>query len=212
MERVRFGYRAVALSCRGYGDPGCVRANRYPGHLVDDLAEFVQALDAGPVHLVGTLRPAASAVCASLAASGTLRTLVLLGRWPSRCWRQHPARACQGDQAADPAAHAGIGFIKFGAKGMGPAVKAFEHGDDAGALRVFMAANSSDAVVEGIPGPCSSGSSIMPAGSRLRSRPDFPVRCSDARAIGCRRCWSRARCHRRTSRRDRPPGEADAGC
>ena len=46
---------------------------------------------------------------------------------------------------------AGIGFIKFGAKGMGPAIKAFERGDDAGALRVFMAANTSDAVVAGIP-------------------------------------------------------------
>ncbi len=46
---------------------------------------------------------------------------------------------------------AGIGFIKFGVKGMGPAIKAFERGDDAGALRLFMAANSSDAVVEGIP-------------------------------------------------------------
>jgi len=46
---------------------------------------------------------------------------------------------------------AGIGFIKFGAKGMRPAIKAFERGDDAGALRVFMAANTSDAAVEGIP-------------------------------------------------------------
>jgi pimeloyl-ACP methyl ester carboxylesterase len=46
---------------------------------------------------------------------------------------------------------AGIGFIKFGARGIGPAIKAFERGDDAGALRVFMAANTSDAVVEGIP-------------------------------------------------------------
>jgi pimeloyl-ACP methyl ester carboxylesterase len=46
---------------------------------------------------------------------------------------------------------AGIGFIKFGAKGVGPAIKAFERGDDAGALRVFMAANTSAAVVAGIP-------------------------------------------------------------
>lgn len=46
---------------------------------------------------------------------------------------------------------AGIGFIRFGSKGIGPAVKAFERGDDAGALRVFMAANTSDTVVAGIP-------------------------------------------------------------
>jgi pimeloyl-ACP methyl ester carboxylesterase len=46
---------------------------------------------------------------------------------------------------------AGIGFVKFGVKGMRPAIKAFQRGDDAGALRVFMAANTSDAVVEGIP-------------------------------------------------------------
>ncbi len=46
---------------------------------------------------------------------------------------------------------AGIGFIKFGAKGMRPAIKAFERGDDSGALRIFMAANTSEAVVESLP-------------------------------------------------------------
>ena len=46
---------------------------------------------------------------------------------------------------------AGIGFIKFGAQGVRPAIKAFERGDDAAALRVFMAANTSAAVVAGIP-------------------------------------------------------------
>ena len=46
---------------------------------------------------------------------------------------------------------AGIGFLKFGAKGVRPAIKAFERGDDAEAVRVFMAANTSDAAVDGIP-------------------------------------------------------------
>ena len=45
----------------------------------------------------------------------------------------------------------GIGFIKFGARGVRPAIKAFERGDDERALRIFMAANTSRAVVEGIP-------------------------------------------------------------
>jgi pimeloyl-ACP methyl ester carboxylesterase len=46
---------------------------------------------------------------------------------------------------------AGAGFIKFGAKGVRPAIKAFDRGDDAAAVRAFMAANTSDTAVDGIP-------------------------------------------------------------
>jgi pimeloyl-ACP methyl ester carboxylesterase len=51
--------------------------------------------------------------------------------------------------ARDP--RAGIGFVKLGARGIGPAMKAFNRGDDEGALRVFMAAVAGKERVEAIP-------------------------------------------------------------
>ena len=149
------GYRAVALSCRGYWPNPKLR----PGEPVtldtfaDDLAQFVQALDAGPVHLVGHSSPGGFGGL-RLAAQHPelLRTLVLLEppAFPL-LGVSIPPRPAQVIKLLIRHPRAGIGFIKFGAKGIGPAVKAFERGDDAGALRVFMAANTSGAVVDGIP-------------------------------------------------------------
>ena len=149
------GYRAVALSCRGYWPNPKLR----PGEsitldtFVDDLAQFVQALDAGPVHLVGHSSPGGfGGLRLASQHPELLRTLVLLEppAFPL-LGISIPPRPAQVIKLLIRHPRAGIGFIKFGAKGMGPAVKAFERGDDAGALRVFMAANTSDAVVEGIP-------------------------------------------------------------
>jgi hypothetical protein len=65
-----------------------------------------------------------------------------------------------------------------------------------------MAANTSHAVVAGIPEAMFHGSSRTPARSRLRSRPGFPRSLHLMPGPSkCRRCWSRARSHRRTSRR-----------
>ncbi|HZE06757.1 MAG TPA: alpha/beta hydrolase, partial [Solirubrobacteraceae bacterium] len=46
---------------------------------------------------------------------------------------------------------AGAGMIRFGAKGVAPAVKAFERGEDAEALRIFMRANTSRETVASLP-------------------------------------------------------------
>ena len=149
------GYRAIALSCRGYWPNPKLR----PGEsitldtFVDDLAQFVQALDAGPVHLVGHSSPGGfGGLRLASQHPELLRTLVLLEppAFPL-LGVSIPPRPAQVIKLLIRHPRAGIGFIKFGAKGMGPAIKAFERGDDAGALRVFMAANTSDAVVEGIP-------------------------------------------------------------
>ena len=147
--------RAVALSCRGYWPNPKLR----PGEsitldiFVDDLAQFVQALDAGPVHLVGHSSPGGfGGLRLASQHPELLRTLVLLEppAFPL-LGVSIPPRPAQVIKLLIRHPRAGIGFIKFGARGMGPAIKAFERGDDAGALRVFMAANTSDAVVEGIP-------------------------------------------------------------
>jgi pimeloyl-ACP methyl ester carboxylesterase len=149
------GYRAIALSCRGYWPNPKLRPDESItlDTFVDDLAQFVQALDAGPVHLVGHSSPGGfGGLRLASQHPELLRTLVLLEppAFPL-LGVSIPPRPAQVIKLLIRHPRAGIGFIKFGAKGMGPAVKAFERGDDAGALRVFMAANTSDAVVEGIP-------------------------------------------------------------
>jgi non-heme chloroperoxidase len=149
------GYRAVALSCRGYWPNPKLRTGESItlDTFVDDLAQFVQALDAGPVHLVGHSSPGGfGGLRLASQHPELLRTLVLLEppAFPL-LGVSIPPRPAQVIKLLIRHPRAGIGFIKFGAKGMGPAIKAFERGDDAGALRVFMAANTSDAVVEGIP-------------------------------------------------------------
>src|SRR5690348_8540541 len=100
------GYRAIALSCRGYWPNPKQRP---------ELLRTLVLLEPPAFPLLGISIP-----------PGPAQVIKLLIRHP----------------------RAGIGFVKFGARGMRPAIKAFQRGDDAGALRVFMAANTSDAVVE----------------------------------------------------------------
>ena len=100
------GYRAIALSCRGYWPNPKLRPDK-PVTLdtfADDLAQFVQALDAGPVHLVGHSSPGGfGSLRLASQHPELLRTLVLLEPRLPAARRQHTAPACPGDQAADPA-------------------------------------------------------------------------------------------------------------
>jgi pimeloyl-ACP methyl ester carboxylesterase len=149
------GYRAIALSCRGSWPNPKLR----PGEPVtldtftDDLAQFIRALGAGPVHLVGHSSPGGFGGL-RLAAQhpGLLRTLVLAEppAFPL-LGVSIPPRPAQVIKLLARHPRAGAGFIKFGAKGVRPAIKAFDRGDDAAAVRAFMAANTSDTAVDGIP-------------------------------------------------------------
>ena len=149
------GYRAIALSCRGsWPNPKLRRGESITlDTFVDDLIQFIGALDAGPVHLVGHSSPGGFAGL-RLAAQHPelLRTLVLLEPPAFPLLGVNiPPRPVELVKLLIQHPRAGIGFIQFGARGMRPAIKAFERGDDAGALRLFMAANTSKAAVEGIP-------------------------------------------------------------
>jgi pimeloyl-ACP methyl ester carboxylesterase len=149
------GYRAIALSCRGSWPNPKLRPGEQVtlGTFVADLAQFIRALGAGPVHLVGHSSPGGFGSL-RLAAQHPelLRTLVLLEppAFPL-LGVSIPPRPTQVIKLLVRHPRAGAGFIKFGAKGVRPAIKAFERGDDAAAVRAFMAANTSDAVVDGIP-------------------------------------------------------------
>ena len=148
-------FRAIALSCRGAWpnrklDPN-EEINLYV--LVEDLVSFIKTLDLAPVHLVGHSSP------------GGFGGLLLAHRYPelvrSLVLLEPPAFPLLGVNipptppqvlrllARDP--RAGIGFVKFGAKGIRPAMKAFDRGDDDGGLRVFMAAVAGKDRVASIP-------------------------------------------------------------
>lgn len=150
------------------------------------MAQFVQALGAGPVHLVGHSSPGGfGSLRLASQHPELLRTLVLLEppAFPL-LGVSIPPRPAQVIKLLIRHPRAGIGFIKFGAKGMRPAVKAFERGDDAGALRAFMAANTSDALVDGIPEPVFQRfiDNVGPLKAQIKA--GFPpFAASDARAI-----------------------------
>ncbi len=155
MDAFGAGHRVIALSCRGAWPNPKLRADESItlDTFVDDLAQFIRALDAGPVHLVGHSSPGGFG---GLRLAGQhpdlLRTLVLLEPPVFPLLGVNiPPRPAQVIKLLIRHPRAGIGFIKFGAKGVRPAITAFQRGDDTAALRAFMAANTSDAVVDGIP-------------------------------------------------------------
>jgi len=120
---------------------------------VEDLAFFIKALDLAPVHLVGHSSPGAfGGLILAQRYPELLRSLVLL---------EPPAFPLLGVNipptppqvlrllARNP--RAGIGFLKFGARGIGPAMKAFERGDNERGQRVFMTAVAGKERVAAIP-------------------------------------------------------------
>lgn len=150
-------YRAIAPSCRGYWPNAAPRPGE-PVDLqthVDDLAHLLRALDAGPVHLVGHSSPGGfGGLLLAAQHPELLRTLVLLEPPAFPLLGVNiPPRPVDLVKLLVRHPHAGIAFIKFGAQGVRPAMRAFERDDDAAGLRIFMAANTSTAAVDQIPAP-----------------------------------------------------------
>jgi pimeloyl-ACP methyl ester carboxylesterase len=182
------GYRAIALSCRGSWPNPKLR----PGEPVtldtftDDLARFVRALGAGPVHLVGHSSPGGFGSLRLAAQHPELLRTLVLAEPPAfpLLGVSIPPRPAQVIKLLARHPRAAIAFIKFGTKGVRPAIKAFERGDDAEALRLFMAANTSDAVVEGIPEPMFQRFVDNAGPLKAQIKAGFPpFAASDARAI-----------------------------
>src|SRR6266540_3860416 len=206
MDAFGAGYRAIALSCRGYWPNPKLRPDESItlDTFVDDLAKFVQALDAGPVHLVGHSSPGGfGSLRLASRHPEFLRTLVLLEppAFPL-LGVSIPPRPAQVIKLLIRHPRAGIGFIKFGAKGCAPRSKRSNVATIRERCGCSWPPTPARQSWKAFPRRCSSGSSIMSARSRLRSRPGFH------RSLllmpgpsACRRCWSRARSHRRTSKR-----------
>lgn len=138
-------HRAIAVSCRGYWPNEPLR----PGDeirldtFVADIAAFITSLDAGPVHLVGHSSPGGfGSLRLAQRHPGLLRSLVLLE--PSAfplLGVDIPPTPLQLIRLLFRNRRAATALIRFGAKGMRPAMRAFERGDDELAVRTFLSAN-----------------------------------------------------------------------
>lgn len=141
-------YRAIAVSCRGYWPNGKLRDDETItlDTFVDDLVEFIRALGSGPVHLIGHSSPGGFASL-RLARQDPelLRSLVVLEppAFPL-LGLNIPPRPAQLLKLLLRDRRTAIDFIKFGARTMSPAVRAFERGNDEQAVRIFLAGNGSD--------------------------------------------------------------------
>ena len=153
---------------------------------VADLAHFIRALDAGPVHLVGHSSPGGFGGLRLAARYPELvRSLVLLEPPAFTLLGVGvPPRPAQLIRLLIRRPRAGLALVRFGARGVGPAARAFDRGDDAQGLRAFLAANTSEAVVAGMPEAVFQRflDNVGPLKAQLRA--GFPpLRAADARAV-----------------------------
>ena len=181
-------FRTLAVSCRGAWPNRKLELGEEItlDTFVEDLAAFVKELDLAPAHLVGHSSPGGfGGLLLAYRYPELLRSLVLL---------EPPAFPLLGVNipptpfqvlrllARNP--RAGIGFLKFGARGVGPAMRAFNRGDDERGLRIFMAAVAGKKRVAAIPDETfqSFVGNVGPFKAQLRAGfPDFGE--GDARSI-----------------------------
>jgi pimeloyl-ACP methyl ester carboxylesterase len=138
-------YRAIAISCRGYYPNKALRSSEKItlNTFVEDLAGLIRILQLAPVHLIGHSSPGGfGSLLLAHEQPELLRSLVLV---------EPPAFSLLGVDIppkpvqilrlliSDP--RIAMGFVRFGARGIGPALKAFERGDDEKGLRTFMKMN-----------------------------------------------------------------------
>jgi pimeloyl-ACP methyl ester carboxylesterase len=148
-------YHAIAVSCRGYYPNKKLEANESItlNTFVEDLAAFVRALNLTPVHLAGHSSPGGfGSLLLALKYPDLLSSVILI---------EPPAFPVLGINIPPKPAQmfklllsnpgVAIGFMKFGAKAMGPAIKAFDRGDDEEGLRIFMKANLGNEAFNSLP-------------------------------------------------------------
>jgi pimeloyl-ACP methyl ester carboxylesterase len=139
-------HRAIAVSCRGYwpNEPLGPDAEITLDTFVEDIAAFITSLDAGPVHLVGHSSPGGfGSLRLAQHYPRLLRSVVLLEppAFPLLGVNVPPAPS-QLIRLLFRNRRAALSLIRMGAKGMRPAIKAFERGDDELAVRTFLSVNT----------------------------------------------------------------------
>lgn len=136
-------YRAVAFSCRYHypNEPMSDNADLSFDVVVDDLAAFLRAMRLAPAHLVGASNGGFACLLLALRKPELVRSLVLV---------EPPVLPVLGVSVPPKpqqilklllrSPRAALAVIKFGARGIGPASRAFERGDDEQGLQIFATA------------------------------------------------------------------------
>lgn len=145
MDVFAAGHRTIALSCRGswpnakLGPQETLTLDTF----ADDLTEFIRALDAGPVHLIGHSSPGGFAGLRLARHHPELLRCAVLLEPPAFpvLGVNIPPRPAQIVRLCLRNPRAGAAFIKFGVRGIAPTMKAFSRGDDEQAVRTFITAN-----------------------------------------------------------------------
>lgn len=141
IEAIGPKYRAVALSCRYYHPNEEIPDGAFLplDTLVEDLAAFLRALDLAPAHLIGASSGGLACLLLALREPGLVRTLVL-AEPPvlSVLGMSVPPKPLQILRLLVRSPRTAIAVIKFGARGIAPASRAFERGDDERGLEVFV--------------------------------------------------------------------------
>jgi pimeloyl-ACP methyl ester carboxylesterase len=148
-------FRTIALSCRGAWPNRKLEPDEELtlDMFVDDLASFIKELDLAPAHLVGHSSPGGfGGLLLAYRYPELLRSLVLLEPPAFPLLGVNiPPTPLQVLRLLARSPRAGLGFIKFGVRGVSPAMKAFNRGDDQAGLRVFMTAVAGKERVAAIP-------------------------------------------------------------
>jgi pimeloyl-ACP methyl ester carboxylesterase len=132
-------YRAIALS-RRYARPNTdIEAGRDDPMLahVDDLAAFLDAVDAAPAHLVGHSWGGFVALLTAVRHPLVVRSLVLMEPPVLPLFVSTPPRALELVALLCRRPAAAVSLIGFAATAMVPAIKAYRRGDDEAAIRAF---------------------------------------------------------------------------
>ncbi len=138
-------HRTIALSCRGSWPNAKLRPDDTLtlDTFVGDLAGFISALGAGPVHLIGHSSPGGfGGLRLARHRPDLLRSIVLLEPPAFPILGVNiPPRPAQVVRLFLRSPRAAAAFVSFGARGIAPAMKAFSRGDDEQGMRAFITAN-----------------------------------------------------------------------
>ncbi|MGH0035318.1 MAG: alpha/beta fold hydrolase [Myxococcota bacterium] len=104
---------------------------------VKDLAAFLRAIDAAPAHLVGNSWGAFVSLLTAVRHPDLVRTLVLEEPPVLSLFVSTPPRPSELLRLFVTRPRTAIAIVKFGARTIGPAQKAFQRGEDDHAMRIF---------------------------------------------------------------------------
>jgi pimeloyl-ACP methyl ester carboxylesterase len=140
-QRLALGqnYRAIAYSCRYHwpNNPAPPEVEHSVAENVEDLRALLPALSAAPAHLVGNSFGGLLCLLVAIRAPELVRSLVLLEPFVLPFFVSLPPRPLGLLKLALRHPRTAAAVVRFGARGLGPAQAAFEHGDLEGGLQSF---------------------------------------------------------------------------